>query len=60
MARNTTMLDLVNEVNGQTRNDGETIAAVVHLVNSGAVELCGTFKGMRFDTRSFEDLRAAA
>ena len=60
MARNMTMLDLVSEVNGQTRNDTETIAAVSHLVNSGAVELCGRFTGTRFDTRSFDDLRAAA
>lgn len=60
MARTMTMLELVNEVTGQTRNDGETIATVVILVNSGAVELCGTFKGTRFDTRGFDDLRAAA
>jgi len=60
MARNMMMLALVSEVIEQTRNDSETIAVVVHLVNSGAVELCGNFKGTRFDTRSFDDLRAAA
>ena len=27
----------------------ELIATVVHLVNSGQVTLCGTFKGARFD-----------
>lgn len=60
MARKMTMLDLVNEVSEVARNERETIATVVYLVNTGAVQLCGNFKGARFDLRSFEDLPAAA
>lgn len=49
MARESTLLDLVNAVANHARNDAELIATVVYLVNSGAVRLCGTFKGSRFE-----------
>jgi len=49
MARNTTLLDLVNAVADHARSDAELIATVVYLVNSGTVRLCGTFKGSRFE-----------
>ena len=48
MARNTTLLDLVNVVRESTRTEAEVIATVVYLVNSGRVRLCGNFAGERF------------
>ena len=60
MTLNVTLLDLVNAVSKQARNDAEVIATVVYLVNSGRVRLCGTFKGARFDLRSPAFGRAAA
>ena len=52
MARMTTLLDLIDAVNSSCRTEAELIATVVHLVNSGRVRLCGTFKGARFDLES--------
>lgn len=49
MARNVTLLELVQAVTEHSRSDAEVVATVVHLVNSGAVRLCGTFRGARFD-----------
>ena len=49
MPPNVTLLDLVNAVADHSRSDAEVIAAVVWMVNSGRVRLCGTFKGARFD-----------
>ena len=46
--RDTTMLDLVQALSGTARSEEEVVAAVVSLVNSGAVRLCGNFKGQRF------------
>ena len=57
MARESTLLDLVNAVATQAESDAQLIAMVVYLVNSGAVRLCGTFKGSRFDA---EEGRALA
>jgi hypothetical protein len=51
MARDVTLLDLVSALVERTRTDAELIAAVVHLVNSGTVRLCGNFRGARFDPR---------
>ena len=45
----TTLLELVKAVNEVTDSEDEVIATVVHLVNSGTVRLCGTFKGARID-----------
>jgi hypothetical protein len=49
MAPNITLLDLVSAVTEYARTDHEVVATVVHLVNRGAVRLCGTFRGARFD-----------
>ena len=50
MTRDTTMLELVTDLSRYARSDDEVVAIVVSLVNSGAVRLCGNFKGRRFDT----------
>ena len=52
MARNITLLDLVNAVAEYSRSEAELIATVVYMVNGGHVRLCGTFKGSRFDLTS--------
>jgi hypothetical protein len=49
MGREVTLLDLLNAINEHARTEEEVIATVVHMVNSGMVRLCGTFKGARFD-----------
>jgi hypothetical protein len=49
MALQVTMLDLVSAVSQSAANDSEVVATVVYLVNSGAVQLCGNFRGARFD-----------
>lgn len=46
-----TLLDLVNAVSEYARSEGEVIATVVWLVNSGTVRLGGNFRGARFETR---------
>ncbi len=55
MAQRITMLDLVEAVSAYARTDAEVVAAVVHMVNSGSVKLCGNFKGARFDLDSADD-----
>jgi hypothetical protein len=52
MARQTTLLDLVKAVSEYSANDAEVVATVVHMVNSGMVQLCGNFRGARFDLDS--------
>jgi hypothetical protein len=52
MKAQTTLLDLVTAVSDVSDNEDEVIATVVHLVNSGTVRLCGTFRGARFDLTS--------
>jgi len=44
-----TMLDLVKVVSETAETEAEVVATVVHLVNSGIVQLCGNFRGARFD-----------
>ena len=44
-----TMLELVQAVSEYAEPATETVATVVHLVNSGLVQLCGNFRGARFD-----------
>jgi hypothetical protein len=51
MALNMTLLDLVNAVSEHAASEAELIATVVYMVNSGQVQLCGNFKGARFDLR---------
>ena len=60
MAMTATLLDLVSSVSAYARSDAEVIATVVHLVNSGAVRLNGTFRGARFDLDDLEDPAASA
>jgi len=60
MARNVTLLDLVNAVSQHSRNEAEVIATVICLVNSGRVRLCGTFNGARFDLRVADAYPTAA
>jgi len=50
MARDTTMLELVTALSAHDRSDDEVAASVIALVSSGAVRLCGIFKGTRFET----------
>jgi hypothetical protein len=52
MAVQVTMLDLVMAVSESATTDAEVVATVVHLVNSGIVQLCGNFRGARFDLDS--------
>ena len=49
MSLDMTLLDLVDAVADHARSDAEVIATVVYMVNSGAVRLCGNFRGARFD-----------
>jgi hypothetical protein len=44
-----TLLELVEAVSDYAETDIETVATIVHLVNSGRVQLCGNFRGARFD-----------
>jgi hypothetical protein len=57
MTTTTTLLDLVNAVSAHARSDAEVVATIVHLVNSGAVRLGGTFRGARF---ALADVEAGA
>jgi len=49
MALQLTLLDLVKAVSDSAASEAEVVATVVYLVNSGAVRLCGNFRGARFD-----------
>jgi len=49
MVLRSTLLELVEAVSDYAETDAETVATVVHLVNSGQVQLCGNFSGARFD-----------
>jgi hypothetical protein len=49
MVLRSTLLELVEAVSDYAETDTETVATVVHLVNSGRVQLCGHFRGARFD-----------
>jgi hypothetical protein len=44
-----TLLELVKAVADYAETDTEAVATVVYLVNSGRVQLCGNFRGARFD-----------
>ena len=49
MVLRSTLLEVVEAVSDYAETDAETVATVVYLVNSGRVELCGKFRGARFD-----------
>ena len=42
-----TLLDLVRAVHAVADSEDEVVATVVYLVNSGRVQLCGTFAGAK-------------
>lgn len=42
-----TLLELVTAVSEVADNEREVIATVVHMLASGRVRLCGTFRGQR-------------
>ena len=52
MTRQTTLLELVKAVSEYASTDAEVVATVVYMVNSGTVQLCGNFRGARFDLES--------
>jgi hypothetical protein len=52
MVLRSTLLELVEAVSDYAETDAETVATVVHLVNSGRVQLCGNFRGARFDLQA--------
>jgi len=54
MPRDTTMLELVTEVARDAQSDAEIVETVVALVNSGAVRLCGNFRGRTFEPGTLE------
>src|SRR5262249_25595773 len=49
MVLRSTLLELVGGVSDYAETDAEIVATIVHLVNSGQVQLCGNFRGARFD-----------
>lgn len=48
MAIRVTMLELVETVTEFAETEAEVVATVVHMVNTGLVELSGNFRGMTF------------
>lgn len=42
--RRLTLLELVRAVSAETANDREVVATVLHLLRSGKVRLCGSFR----------------
>src|SRR5262245_27174311 len=59
IAFKSTLLELVEAVSDYAETNAETVATVVYLVNSGRVQLCGTFRGARFDLEATSITRAA-
>jgi len=49
--RECTLLELIQLVSESARNDGEVVATVAYLINSGRVRLCGTFAGAKITLR---------
>jgi len=45
--RESTLLDLVQSVMSEAKNDEEVVATIVYLINSGRVRLCGSFAGAK-------------
>lgn len=48
----TTLLDLVQTVQRYAANDEEVVATIAYLVNSGRVQLGGTFAGQKINLRA--------
>ena len=57
MVPKVTLLELVSVVGECAATEAELIATVVAMVNGGVVQLCGNFRGARFD---LDTLAAAA
>jgi hypothetical protein len=64
MPRDTTMLELVSALSAHARSEDDVVAWVVALMSSGAIRLCGVFKGTRFEALigepSWQPVSAAA
>jgi hypothetical protein len=45
----TTLLELVRAVSETTEDDREVVSTIVHMLRSGRVELCGTFRDEPID-----------
>src|SRR5262249_42938536 len=48
MVLRSTLLELVKGVSDYAETDAEIVATIVHLVNSGQVQLCGNFRANHF------------
>jgi hypothetical protein len=48
MSNRVTLLELVTRIAAYVDTDDEVVILAASLVNSGAVELCGNFAGVRF------------
>jgi hypothetical protein len=59
MVLRSTLLELVKAVSDSAETDAEIVATVVYLVNSGRVQLCGNFRGARFDFEATDGTLAA-
>jgi hypothetical protein len=44
-----TLLDLVFAVSAEAESEAEVVATVLHLLHSGRVRLCGSFRGSLLD-----------
>jgi hypothetical protein len=53
-----TLLDVIQAVSEVAASDQETLAAVVDLINSGQVRLCGDVAGATIDESVTEDTAA--
>ena len=47
--RETTLLELVRAIGEVTHDEREVIAAVMHMLDSGHVRLCGNFRDVPID-----------
>lgn len=56
MSNSVTLLELVNAVAKHATTEDDLVATVAELVNSGAVRLCGNFRGARFDMEALVSL----
>lgn len=54
--RSLTLLDVIQAVGEAAASDQETLAAVVNLINSGQVRLCGDSAGATIDLSATEDV----
>lgn len=50
--KKTTLLELVQTVSQLAKDDAETVGVITHMINSGRVQLCGTFAGAKISPAS--------